>query len=435
MLRPVFLPQLGQTMEEGTIEKWHKREGERVRKGEVLYELTTDKATLEVEAFADGILKKIVADEGQTVPVDELIAVIGDEGDQVPADLAVLAGNRPAAEAPRQTARAAGEPAPRGTGETIASPRARKVAAEKRVSLTALRGSGPGGRIIERDVLEHVKDLEGIRFTPAAAALACEQGVNLIEVAAGVGGRRVRKGDVEAAAPSGSGSGAGPGLVGERIPLSPMRRTIARRMAASKQTIPHFYLVGEVEMRAALGFLAQSAAAARPTVTGLLVKAVALALKEHPRVGGRLEGDALVLSRQCNVGVAVAVEDGVFVPVIRGADTKALSEISSELRSLAEAARAGKLIPEQYEGGSITVSNLGMYGVDYFLPIIHPPESAIVGAGMIRDQVVAREGGMRVVPVMTLSISADHRAVTGVEVARFFQSLKGLLEDPRRLAP
>jgi pyruvate dehydrogenase E2 component (dihydrolipoamide acetyltransferase) len=214
-----------------------------------------------------------------------------------------------------------------------------------------------------------------------------------------------------------------------------MRRTIAQRMTASKQAAPHFYLVGEVMMRPALDLIrARAAQSGKVTVTGLLVKAVGLALREHPRVNARFDGDAVVLNPDCNVGVAVAVEDGLFVPVIRHADRKGLDEVSAELASLGADARAGRLIPGQYEGGSITLSNLGMFGVDYFLPIINPPESCIVGVGAVREQVVAVEGGMRIEPVMKVSVSADHRVVDGAEAARFFQTLKRLLEDPGGLA-
>jgi pyruvate dehydrogenase E2 component (dihydrolipoamide acetyltransferase) len=322
-------------------------------------------------------------------------------------------------------------PAP---GRVFASPRARKIAAEKHVPLGAVAGSGPGGRIVERDVRAYLTDLEGIRFTPTAARLAQETDVDLRRVAETVKDRRVRKEDVLAAAEVGLG-GRQRQAAGRRVSFTPMRRTIAERMAASKQTVPHFYLVGQVNMGAAMRLREDLAAAGRekPTVTALLVKAVALALKEHPRINARFDGDAIVLNEAPNVGVAVAVEDGLFVPVIRKADGKDLAEISSELKSLAETARAGKLIPQQYEGGSITISNLGTYGVDYFLPIINPPEACIIGVGAIADQVIPRDGSTTVEPIMKVSLSADHRVVNGAEAAEFFRTLKGLMEEPSRL--
>lgn len=450
MLHRVLLPQLGQTMEEGTIEKWHKQEGEKVQKGEVLYELTTDKATLEVEAFADGVVKRILVEEGQTVPVNDLIAIIGAEDDEVPEDLSSLVAKGPAeasvaaepaggqvrVAAGRTAAAEVAEPTP--SAGIFASPRARKIAEEKGVPLEALKGSGPGGRIVERDVRGYLAELAGIAYTPAAARYAYEEGVSLLDAAGLAEGRRVRKEDVRKAIESGLArrrkAAAGPAQ--QRVPLSTMRRTIAERMTAAQQTVPHFYLVGEVRMRAAMQFLEDFRAASgeRVTVTGLLVRAVALALREHPRLNARFDGDAVVFNAARNVGVAVAVEDGLFVPVVRDADAKGIVQISSELKSLAEAARAGKLIPEQYEGGSITISNLGPYGVDYFLPIVNPPESCIIGVGTITDQPVAHEGALRVEPLMKVSLSADHRVINGAEAAEFFQTLRGLLEEPSTLA-
>ncbi len=442
MLHRVFLPQLGQTMEEGTVERWHKAEGDEVRKGEVLYELTTDKATLEVEAFAAGVLKKILVEEGRTVPVNELIAVIGAPEDELPEDLCELAaGPRASAGAEATTgaeasAATAPQEAPVGQrtaapSRSFASPRARKAAEELKVPLAAVAASGPDGRVIERDVLGFADRMRGVRHTPTAAVLACREGVSLPDLAGEVEGRVTRQ-DVIGAVAAGRGRPAAARRgEGERVELSPMRQTIAERMTASKQSAPHFYLIGDVRMGEAMAMLARlKEEGTRVTVTGLLVKAVGLALKEHPRVNARFAGEALLRNTACNVGVAVAVEDGLFVPVIRDADAQALPVISAELKSLAETAREGKLIPEQYEGGCITISNLGMYGVGAFLPIINPPESVIIGVGAIAEQPVARDGGIAVEAVMKLSLSADHRVVDGAEAAAFFQTLKGLLEEP-----
>ena len=440
MLQRIFLPQLGQTMEEGTIEKWHKKEGDPVKKGEVLYDLATDKATLEVESFADGTMRKILVGEGQTVPVNTLVAVIGAPDEEVPEAMlkeATAAARAPAGPAQRQgaaTAAVAGAdatPAGAPAGRTLASPRARKIAEELKVPLDVLRGTGPGGRIVERDVAAYVEKLHEVPHTPTARAFAFQKGVDLLAVAAAVGGRRVSKEDVEAALASGGAAS----VAGQRLPLTAMRRTIAARMTQSKQTVPHFYLFGDVMMGAAMGYLRRLSAGSgtKITLTPLLVKAVGLALKKNPRMNARFDRDAIVLNSQCNVGVAVAVEDGLFVPVIRRADDKGLTQIAAELRSLADAAREGKLIPEQYEGGSITITNLGMYGVQAFLPIINPPESAIIGVGAVTDQAVVVRGGIRAEPVMTVSVSADHRAVDGVVAAQFFSTLKALLEKPEDL--
>ncbi len=436
MLHRVLLPRLGQTMEEGTIEKWHKREGDPVEKGEVLYELTTDKATLEVEAFVAGTLRKILAAEGETVSVNEVIAIIGDPDEELPDDLeAVKAPARAEPEAaaevtpPDAAAEPVAEPA---AGRLFASPRARKVAREQKVPLEVLSGSGPGGRIVERDVDAYLAALDEVSYTPAALAYAFQRGVDLPAVARGVEGR-VRRMDVEKALAEGVGRPTA--RAGRRVELTPMRQTIAERMTRSKQAVPHFYLTGQVDMGPAMDLLAglKEQSPVKLTVTTLLVRAVGLALREHPRVNARFDGDGVVLNEECNVGVAVAVEEGLFVPVVRQADRKALEAIAPELRSLADAARAGRLIPEQYEGGSITLSNLGMYGVDYFLPIINPPESCIIGVGRIREQPVAAGGKIWVGRVMDVSVSADHRVVDGAEAAEFFRTLKTMLEEPERL--
>ncbi len=437
MLQRVILPQLGQTMEEGTIEKWHKKEGDPVKKGEILYELGTDKATLEVESFAEGTLRKVLAAEGETVPVNRLIAIIGPPDEEIPESMlqeaAAPAPKRAAAEEEKKEEAVAEEAAQvpaagAPSGRTFASPRARKIAGEQKVPLRALRGSGPGGRIVERDVEAFLEKLVAVPHTPTARAVAFEKGVSLLEVARRVEGRRVTKEDVEAApmqAPAG----------GERLALSHMRRTIAARMTQSKQSVPHFYLVGDVLMGAAMAYVKALSAGGgtKVTLTPLLVKAVGVALKQNPRMNARFDRDAIVLNADCNVGVAVAVEDGLFVPVVRRADAKGLAEIASELRSLADAAREGKLIPEQYEGGSITISNLGMFGVQAFLPIINPPESCIIGVGAVTEQAIVVNGGIRVEPVMTVSVSADHRAADGVVAAQFFSTLKAVLETPEDL--
>ncbi len=438
MLHRVVLPQLGQTMEEGTIEKWHKTEGDTVEKGEVLYELTTDKATLEVEAFAAGTVRKILVSEGETVPVNRLIAVIGDEDEELPEHLLEEATPATAASTgPGEAREAPPEPAPGGPtaveappGRIFASPRARKIAGELEVPLQVLHGSGPGGRIIERDVRAYVAEVEERRPTPAARRLAYQRGVDLRTVGRQAGGGRVRRQDVQGAAP-----GAAPVGPGRRVPLSPMRTTIAQRMTASKQQIPHFYLVGEVVMDAATEMAAQVEAdtGERITITALLVKAAGLALRENPRVNARFDGDAVLLNGRCNVGVAVAVEDGLFVPVIRDADARSLAETARQLQRLASRARNEQLIPEDYEGGSITLSNLGMYGIDYFQAIINPPESCILGIGTVREQPVARDGMLGIARMMKVSLSADHRVVDGVQAARFFQTFRELLESPEGL--
>ena len=448
MLKDILLPQLGQTMEEGTVERWHTAEGDRIERGEVLYELTTDKATLEVEAFVEGVLLKIVAAEGQTVPVNDLVAIVGDEGDELPEDLGAYraqvtgaAGSVPTAEGKEEEAPVTEAapavpvaPAEAAPGRLLASPRARKIAQEQKVPLAALAGSGPNGRIIERDVRGYIEKLSAIKHTPAAREAALAAGVGLVDVEPSKPGGRITREDVAravAAAPTTLAAAA----PGERIALSPMRRTIALRMSEVKRTVPHFYLGGEVLMRNAQERREELNAAGGPkiTLTHMLVRAAALALKAHPGVNARFEGDTIVVNQAVNVGVAVAVEDGLFVPVLKNADARTLAQIATELGELARLAREGRLRPDQYEGGSITISNLGMYGVAFFLPIINSPESCILGIGQVSEQIVAHDGAMRIEPVMQVTLSADHRVIDGAQAAEFYGMFGTLLEEPEEL--
>ena len=455
MLQDILLPRLGQTMEEGTIERWHKAEGERVERGEILYELTTDKATLEVESFATGVLKKILVAEGETAPVNELIAVVGEEDDELPADWEAYRAQASAAAseqepaAPDAAAAIAATPQPHeaeveqypavepsqppAPARLFASPRAKKIAAEQQVPLAILQGTGPNGRIVERDVEKYLDELARIKYTPTARKVAYGAGVSLLDIQPDAPDRRITKADVLRAAQA--ALPAATARPGERIAMTPMRQTIAKRMAQSKQTVPHFYLVGDVMMRRALERRHELNAAGdvHITITDLLVRAVALALTRHPRVNARFAGGAIIVNAAVNVGVAVAVEDGLFVPVIRGADKKTLAQVSAELKPLAARAREGKLTPDQYEGGSITISNLGTFGVDYFLPIVNPPETCILGVGRVAEQIVVQDGAMRIEPVMKVSLSADHRVVDGAEAAKFYRTLRELLEEPESL--
>jgi len=456
MLNRIVLPQLGQTMEEGIIEKWYKSEGDEVRKGEVLFDLTTDKATLEVEAFISGVLKKIIVSDGSTVPVNTVVAIVGDADDALPDDLDAFIGPppKPARQAPSaaqaRPAQGVTASAPASAlavapvsappmlpvvGGRFASPRARKVAGELKIPVFAVTGTGPGGRIIESNVLAHAQLVDALSFTPAAQAVALEESVNLLDVAPLVADRRITADDVREALAHGKVSAARQ-AAGEVVPLSVMRSTIAQRMTASKQTIPHFYLTGEVNMRAAIAVLEEynSHCESRVTLTALIIKAVGLALREHPRVNAMFAGNAVVLHDRCNVGVAVSVDDGLFVPVIKDADKHDLADTMQMLRDLAAGARSGQLTPEQYEGGSITLSNLGMFGVDFFQPIINPPEVCIIGAGAVKERMVVIDGKPAVEPTMMLSLAADHRVLDGVSAAQFFATVRELLEAPNMLS-
>ena len=444
MLQRVLMPKLGQTMEEATIQRWLKQEGDEVKKGEVLLEITTDKATLEVESFVQGTLRKILAQEGETLPVNSVIALVGDPADELPADLESLkvppvSERRDGGEkqAPRRTgAEGATEGAlpPTATPalalsvplaeRLIASPRARRRARSEHVNLRLLTGSGPGGRIVEMDVLAYAERARSVRATPMARRLACERGVDITRLRTE---GRIRKEDVLAARPD----------VREvrREKLSAMRRIIAERMTYSKQQIPHFYLNMDVDMGEAMALRKRlnAESAVRVGFHDMLVRASAMAFVDHPRMNGQFAGDAVVYRSEIYIGLAVALDDGLIVPVVRSADRLGLREIARESARLIEAARGKRLTPDEFEGGCFTISNLGMYGVDSFCAVINPGEAAILGLGRIAERVVARDGWMQVRPMMTMTLSGDHRAIDGTLAAQFMARIKELLENPDEL--
>jgi len=400
MIKEVFMPKMGQTMEEGVIEKWHKKEGDYVNKGEVLLEITTDKATIEVESFEEGYLRKIVAKEGETVPVGEVIGYLADSMDEE------IPEKAPAGEAPESaekkeektevTTEVEEKPTVVEAGEEgrriKASPLARKLARELGIDLASVQGSGPGGRIVKADVLRAAEEGQVVREVPRKPAGA------------------------------------------EKI--SPMRRVIAQRLSESKQTIPHFYMVSEVDASELLKFkeeLTAKSGGVKVSVTHILLKAVAQALLEFPALNASWGEDEILYHDRVDLGIAVALQDGLVVPVIEDAANKSIAQIAKEARQLAELARAGKLPPDKMQGSTFTVTNLGMYGVDHFFAIINPPEAAILAIGTIADKVVALGGGVFVRPYMTLTLSCDHRVVDGAVAAQFMGRLKEILENPRVL--
>jgi pyruvate dehydrogenase E2 component (dihydrolipoamide acetyltransferase) len=390
MASEVKLPRLGQGMESGTIVKWLKGEGDPVEKGEPLYELDTDKVTQEVEAEASGVLLKIAIQEGE-VPVGRTIAVIGEEGEEVPEVEEKPAPEaeperEPAAEAPEQKEETAAAPAPhRDGGRVKASPLARRIARERGIDLGSLRGTGPEGRIVAEDV-------ERAEAAPAAA----------------------------------------PAQVGEveRRELTSIRKTIARRLTEAWQ-IPVFQLQASADMTRAQELVRRlKEAEEHVTVTDVLAKACAAALMRHREVNAEWTDDAIVLHPSANVGIAVATEQGLVVPVIRTVERLRLAEVAAARADVVSRAREGKLRREDLDGGTFTISNLGMYRVERFTAVLNPPQAAIVAVGAIEDQVVAEEGQVVVRPMMTLVGTFDHRAVDGAPAAGFLQSLKEFLEEP-----
>jgi pyruvate dehydrogenase E2 component (dihydrolipoamide acetyltransferase) len=457
MIREVLMPKLGQTMEEATVEKWHKKEGDTVERGEVLLEITTDKATLEVESYVSGTLRKIIAEEGVTLPVTAVIALVGDPEDALPANLdeliaAAKAGAAPQKEQAERDAVAVQAPPAEAlpTGRVFASPRARMLAREKKVNLQLMKGSGPGGRIIEKDILDYAKRRDEVPITPAALELAYERGVDVTAIPPC--GRRITKEDILAApvggqvypprraAPTGGQvyppRRAAPARPTAGKPLSAMRRVVAERMSRSKREIPHFYLSVDVDMTEAMALREKlnQDKEKRIAFHDLLIKACAMALREDPAMNAAWSEGTIVQRTNVDIGLAVALEEGLIVPVIRQADRRTLEEVAADSRRLIEKARGKRLTPDEYEGGGFTISNLGMLGIDSFLPIVNPGENAILGVGRIARKPVAVGDAIRIRQMMNLGLSADHRVVDGVIAAKFLARVKELLENPARIA-
>ena len=449
MIQEVLMPKLGETVKEAKVESWRKAEGEPVKKGEVLLEITTDKATLEVESYFTGYLKKIVVPAGQTVPIGVIIGFIGDQDDVVTEahlkkaieslDAAQAAEPRPEEQARVASAgtieivkpapaQAAAAVVPRPTGRIFASPRARKLAEDQQIPLAVLRGSGPGGRIVEADVQAYVEKLSHIKVNPTAKVIAYERGVDLLLVQGTGPSGRITVEDVEAALQAAAAPTAKKG----RVPLTAMRAVIAKRMTESKQTIPHFYLSVEADMTAAVTFREQlnRSGNVRISFNDLILRACALAFDEVPEMNAQWAGDAVVLRDEINIGIAVSVEGGLMVPVVRGLRGKLLGQIARESALLIEKARNKRLTPDEYVGGCLTVSNLGMFGIESFLPIINPGEVGILGIGAIVPKPVIKDGGIHVRSMMSITLACDHRVVDGVIGAKFLTSVKAKLENP-----
>lgn len=395
----ILLPQAGQSMEEGTIVKWHKAEGDTVKASEILLEVETDKAVVEVEAGHDGVLRKILVSEGATVPVKTRIALIGAAGEALPADLGVAPAAKPAAPTP-VTAPAAAPSVPAAAPALKpaadiplkASPAARKQAAERGLDLaSAAPGSGPGGRVTTRDL-------------PAAAKAA--------------------------PAPAAPVPAAAPGTAIRRK-LTGMRKAIARNLQASKQTVPHFYMKLSINAAPLMTCQREEKAKYPCSINDLITKACAVAIREFPAFRSRIENEELVELADANIGIAVGMPDGLVVPVLQNADALPLRQVASETRRIVEAARSGKI--ENMGKGVFTITNLGMFGIEEFTAIINPPESAILAVGAARETVLVHDGAMWPGKVMTLTLSADHRVVDGLPAAKFMARLKELLESPAGL--
>jgi pyruvate dehydrogenase E2 component (dihydrolipoamide acetyltransferase) len=438
MVTKVHMEALSPTMEEGQLVRWLKAEGETVSDGDILAEIETDKATMELVARGEGILRRVLLKEGGTAPVGDVIAVIAGEDEDIGGVLggggssargsdqeepegkrapppAVTSGTEasPPPESREESMTSPGSRQdsgehPRGGdgGRVKASPLARRMAQESRVDLARVQGSGPGGRIVKRDI------------AAAQASPSAESG----EVARG-------------ATPSAVG-GEGPvGVDFEDIPLSQMRKTIAKRLVESLSPIPHFFLRITVDMTRILEARKRvnemlEEGGDRISINDFILRATAQALYRHPEVNAQWQGDAIRRHYRVHLGVAVAVEDGLITPVIRNANLKGLIQISNEVRELAARGREKRLQPDEYTGSTFSVSNLGMFGIHEFTGVINPPEAGILAVGGVEDTAVAETGQIVVRPLMKVTMSCDHRVIDGATGARFLRTLKGLLEEP-----
>lgn len=436
------MPSLGFDMTEGKVARWTVKEGEQVKRDQVIGEIETEKATVDLIATTAGVLKKILVEAGNTVPVNTPIAIIAAPDEKVDQDggTDLEEQEREQEEAPGSSqegpaqvpeAKAKAAPAPSdGDGRIKVSPVARNMAKEHEIDLTAIKGTGPGGRIIERDVQAAI---DAVNVTPALQPKAAPA-APAAKPAAPPPAPKPAPTPPPAPMPVGQEPQV---AVGEK-PLSKMRQTIARRLLESKTTIPHYYLTIEVLMGEAMKLREQLNAMAgndneKLSVNDLIIAAAGRTLRQFPNVNGYFKGDRIELHDHINIGVAVAVEDGLLTPVLHNVDQKSLKQIASETKGLAERARANRMKPEDLGPGTFTISNLGMFGIEEFAAIINPPESAILAVGVVKKVPVVMNDSIQIAQVMKVTLSADHRIVDGALGARFLQELKKLLENPVNL--
>jgi pyruvate dehydrogenase E2 component (dihydrolipoamide acetyltransferase) len=415
MAEVIYMPKLSDTMTEGVVAEWNKKVGDKVASGELLAEIETDKATMEFESFYDGVLLHIGVEKGKAAPVNSVLAIIGKEGEDV---AAILASSGTGAPVKEETKKASPSPEPiaekvspvapaakvtkqevvavqsnSSNGRVIASPLAKKLAEDKGINISAIAGTGEGGRIVKRDVDHYVP------YTPASQSYS--------------------------AAPAGQES-----YTDENV--SQMRKTIARRLAESKFTAPHFYLTLDIDMDNAIAARKSmnSQEGVKVSFNDMVVKAVALALRKHPAINSSWFGDYIRRNHHIHVGVAVAVEDGLLVPVVRFTDTKGLVQIGAEVREFAQKAKDKKLQPSDWEGNTFTISNLGMFGIEAFTAIVNPPDSCILAVGGIKEVPVVKNGAVVPGNVMKVTLSCDHRVVDGASGSAFLQTFKSYMENP-----
>jgi pyruvate dehydrogenase E2 component (dihydrolipoamide acetyltransferase) len=430
MATKVIMPKLSPTMEEGQIARWLKKEGDKVAMGEPLAEIDTDKATMEMQALAEGVLRKIIIGEGQSAPLGEPIAIIGAADEDIssllsaaptPAKQEAPAPEKqpepapaPQPAPPQAQAAAAGTPnngrqaataAPAQSGRLIVSPLAARMAAESGLDLRSVQGSGPGGRIIK-------KDIEAALSQPQAAPQKYPRAVE-----------RAQFQPAQVATASAY----------RDEPATQIRQTIAKRLVTSLGPVPHFFLTTDIEMDRAAE-MRRGINALDPdlkiSINDIIIKVTAAALIQHPEVNASFQEKFIRYYEHADVGVAVAIEDGLITPVVRAADQKSLSQIAAEVRELAERARSKKLKPEEYTGATFSISNLGMFGIDEFTAVINPPEGAILAIGAMTAKPVVRENEVVIRQIMRVTMSCDHRVIDGATGAKFLQTFKKILENP-----
>ena len=446
------MPKLSPTMEEGQISRWLKNEGDKVSMGEPLAEIDTDKATMEMQALSNGVLRKIIIQAGESAPLGQMIAVIGEPDEDISALLSqagsgaqsAQAAPQPQADGGEAKAEAAAEQKPvadnaaasqqqqqqsapsgngaqaakgGGDGQTggrlVVSPLAARMAAEAGINLRTLTGSGPGGRIIKRDI-------EAAMSAGKASEEAAQAPQRHL--------RAVQPGTQPAQAPAVEGASAY-----RDEPTSVMRQTIARRLVTSIGPVPHFFLTTEIEMDRVVEMrnsLKELDPEVKFSINDVIVKVAAAALIQHPQVNASFQDRNIRYYEHADIGVAVAIEDGLITPVVRAADQKSLSQIAAEVRELAGRARSRKLLPEEYTGATFSISNLGMLGIDEFTAVINPPEAAILAVGAVTPKPVVRDNQVVVRQMMRVTMSCDHRVIDGATGARFLQTFKRLLENP-----
>jgi len=423
----ILMPRLSDTMTEGVIAAWHKNIGDKVKKGDLLADVETDKATMELESYKDGELLYIGAQKGDKVAVNSLLCIIGDKAKvDVNGIVAASKGSQGSGAgksqesgvgsqeskqaAPAQTQTVAASSPPAGgngvtNGRVKASPLAKKLAAEKGIDIHNIQGTGDGGRIIKSDI---------DNYKPTAAPATTGGGSDVPRAIA--------------AAPAGQVSF-------DEVPVSQMRKVIAKRLAESKFSAPHFYLTMAINMDKAVESRAKlnDISPIKISFNDMVLKACALALKQHPKVNSSWLGDKIRFNHHVSIGVAVAVEEGLLVPVVRFADTKSLSQIADEVKTLAKKAKDKKLQPNEWEGNTFTISNLGMFGIEEFTAIINPPDACILAIGAINQIPVVKDGKIEIGNIMKVTLSCDHRVVDGASGSAFLQTLQGLLEEPLRM--